>query len=276
MDKRLKNKKGVSRIIAMTLGIICIILGGVLSGSIYNYTSILADKDIQISSLKNQVSALKAPKLVAENLKIHDVQSPSEKPYLHISGYVYNLGEETSYDSRLHVVACINGGVIVKEIDILLGTISGKSYTHVDTKVNYDGGPIEYCEITLYWQGGRTQYDITIPPVTTTNGTTTTTVTLTVKTTTFTEITMTTTVAEIYTLSITRTVDATTTITNTTIIPITVSTTTTRTATETTTKIYTTSTTTTAVVTTTTTVIATVTVTTTTVTTVTITSTTSA
>jgi|GEM_PF-5915867 hypothetical protein len=38
-------KKVVGRNVAITLGIICVILGGVLSGSIYNYMSIISSKD---------------------------------------------------------------------------------------------------------------------------------------------------------------------------------------------------------------------------------------
>jgi prefoldin subunit 5 len=54
-----KAQKVVSRNVAITLAIICVILGGVLSGSIYNYTSIIGSKDSQIQTLIGQNSQLK-------------------------------------------------------------------------------------------------------------------------------------------------------------------------------------------------------------------------
>ena len=279
-------KKVVGRNVAVALAIICVILGGVLSGSIYNYTSIIGSKDSQIQTLigqnsqlkdilegnitsyssqtsvlqakvgdlqnqisqkelqvkdlqnqiaqkdsqitnlqngisekdktiaekngeisdlksqiaslqsqiatlqnqatylQNQIDALKAPKLIEVDLRAEDKRPWFQTPYLHVYGYVCNVGTNTAYDSKLHVVAYQSGRVIAKETDILLGTVAGESYAYVDVNVYYSGSPIVSYEITLYWQGGKTQYTSTAVPTTTVPTTTTATATATTASTT--------------------------------------------------------------------------------------------
>jgi archaellum component FlaC len=239
------SQKVVGRNVAIVLGIICIILGGLLGGSIYNYTSIISSKDsqigtlmnqsdrlksnlegnityyssqiaslqakisdlqnqmsqketqitglqnqisekdktiaemnteisnlkIQITNLQSQIDTLKAPKLIGVDLRVEDVRPWLQTPYLHVYGYVCNVGKNTAYDSKIHVVLYQSGGVIAKETDIILGAIPGESYVHVDVNVYYTGSPIVNNKITLYWQGGETQYSTTTATTTVTTRT---------------------------------------------------------------------------------------------------------
>jgi len=58
-DGEKRAQKVVGRNVAVALGIICVILGGVLSVSICNYTLIIGSKDSQIETLINQKSQIK-------------------------------------------------------------------------------------------------------------------------------------------------------------------------------------------------------------------------
>ena len=48
---------------------------------------------------------LKAPKLVKAHLMGGDNRPWFGTPYLHIYGYIVNVGTETAYNCKLHVVA---------------------------------------------------------------------------------------------------------------------------------------------------------------------------
>jgi len=52
----MSEKKVVSRRVAIALGIICVLLGVGFVGAVANYTSILAEKDVQIASLSLQIA----------------------------------------------------------------------------------------------------------------------------------------------------------------------------------------------------------------------------
>ena len=308
-------QKVVGRNVAVALGIICIILGGVLSGSIYNYTSIISSKDSQIEALvvqsdrlksslegnityyssqiaslqakisdlqnqmvqkekqiadlqnevngknktiteknteiadlrrqianlqtqiealqnqvtllQNQLNILKAPKLIVVELRVEDIRPWLQTPYLHVYGYICNVGTNAANESKLHIIAYQGDGVVAKETDILLGSIPGESRAYVDANIYYTGSPITKYEIALNWQGGQTRYtiaNITSPSTTTvlttsvvtTTVPTTSVVTTTVPTTTV-ITTTTSTITTITTTSSTTVIIPTTTVTTTTV-----------------------------------------------------------
>jgi|GEM_PF-1613989 len=330
-------QKVVGRNVAVALGIICIILGGVLSGSIYNYTSIISSKDSQIGTLmnqsdrlksnlegnityyssqiaslqakisdlqnqmvqkekqiadlqnevngknkaiteknteiadlrrqianlqnqiealqnqvtllQNQLNTLKAPKLIVVELRVEDIRPWLQTPYLHVYGYICNVGTNTANESKLHIIAYQGDGVVAKETDILLGSIPGESQAYVDANIYYTGSPITKYEIALNWQGGQTRYTIAnITSPSTTTAFITTTITSTITTTTITTTALTTTVPVTTTVTITSSTTViipTTTITTVTATTTTVTTTTITSTTVTTTTVTTTTATTT-------------------------------
>jgi predicted PurR-regulated permease PerM len=56
----MSEKKAISRGVAIGLGLICILLAVGLIGAIVVYTSIMNNKDSQITNLQNQVNDLNA------------------------------------------------------------------------------------------------------------------------------------------------------------------------------------------------------------------------
>ena len=189
-DSKMSEKKVVSRSVAIALGIVAIIILVGLVGAIANYTSIISGKDnsivtkdsqiqtltsqknqtqtwldgnityynsqinslnAQITDLENQIDSLKAPKLITVHLMSDDNRPWLGTPYLHVYGYICNVGTNTAYNSKIHVVAYQSGGVIAIDTYITRGTISGESWTSVDSNIYYSGSELTGWTLTLEW-----------------------------------------------------------------------------------------------------------------------------
>jgi len=173
----MNEKKAAIRNVAIALGIICIVLAVGIVGAIAVCIPMINDKDSEISSqasqisslqaqnnqlqtwldgnvsqnanlrgqadsLQNQVNSLEAPKLIEVNLTADDNRPPPpQQTYLHVYGYVCNVGTDTAYNAILYVEA-FNGAVLTLNTTISLGTINGGSYTSVNSQVVYPGFPL--------------------------------------------------------------------------------------------------------------------------------------
>jgi len=105
----------------------------------------------QIASLNSQINNLKAPKLISVNLKAEDTRPWLSTPYVHVYGYVVNVGTNTAYNAKVHVVLYQSGNVIAKDTYVDLGSIGGESSKSVDTNVYYEGSEITDQTVTLEW-----------------------------------------------------------------------------------------------------------------------------
>lgn len=105
---------------------------------------IIRQKDADINSLK-------APKLISVNLKSDDTRPWLSTPYVHVYGYVINVGTNTANNAKVHVVLYQSGNVIAKDTYITLGSVSGESYTSADANVFYEGSAITSKTLTLEW-----------------------------------------------------------------------------------------------------------------------------
>jgi hypothetical protein len=183
---KMSEKKVVRRSVAIALGIICIILviglvgmfayytigvniGGITSGGWekkYNdYAGTHHHSDDEYNSLQSnynnymashhhtddEYNSIVAPKLISVNLKAEDNRPWFQTPYVHVYGYVVNVGSNTANDAKIHVILYQSGGAIAKDTYITLGSVNGESYTSVDTKVYYEGSEITSQTITLQW-----------------------------------------------------------------------------------------------------------------------------
>jgi len=136
-----------------------------LDGNITYYNSQIDSKNSQINSLntqitnlqnqitdlQNQINSLRAPKLIEVHLMSDDTRPLLGTPYLHVYGYVCNVGTNTAYNSKIHVVAYQKGLVEAINKDIILGSIGGESWTSVDTNVYYSGSALIGWTLTLEW-----------------------------------------------------------------------------------------------------------------------------
>lgn len=167
----MSQKKPINRI-AIGVGALCVVLLIALAYSVVNYTSMLQDKDRQIqywidlyngksstspdtsnkdaiiadlrnrlAQKDNEIDSLKAPNLISVNMKYEDNRPFLQDAYMRVYGYVVNVGTNTANNAKIHVVI-YQGATVAKDTTISLGSISGESYTSVDTKVYYTGSAI--------------------------------------------------------------------------------------------------------------------------------------
>lgn len=122
-----------------------------LQNQIASLNSQISSLNAQIASLQSQINALEAPKLIKVNLKSDDNRPFLGTPYLHVYGEVCNVGSNTAYNCKLHVVAYQSGGVVAIDTYIVLGTISGESWRTVDASPTYGGGALTSWTITPEW-----------------------------------------------------------------------------------------------------------------------------
>lgn len=120
--------------------------------STYNdYVSTHSHTDSEYNDLQNQVNSLNAPKLIQVHLMSDDNRPWLTTPYLHVYGYVCNVGTNTAYSSKIHVVAYQSGGVVAIDTYIILGTINGESWKSVDSAIYYSGSELASWALTLNW-----------------------------------------------------------------------------------------------------------------------------
>ncbi|MBA7470395.1 hypothetical protein ES707_05680 [subsurface metagenome] len=103
-----------------------------------------------IFDLEDEVKQLKAPKLVTR-LGSSDQRPWLQTPYFHVSGEVWNVGTNTATNCKLRVVL-YQGFVVAEDTYINLGTISGRTYTSVDSKIYYEGSALTGRSITPEWE----------------------------------------------------------------------------------------------------------------------------
>ena len=135
-----------------------------LGGNITDYESEIDRLDSQINSLDTQVTnlqnqintlqstidALKAPKLIHVNIIGTNNRPLFQTPYLEITGEVVNVGTNTAYNSKIHVVL-YQGEVVAEDTYINLGTIVGEGYETVDSKIYYTGETLTGWSMTTEW-----------------------------------------------------------------------------------------------------------------------------
>lgn len=105
----------------------------------------------QIMRLRATIDSLMMPKLVKVDLEAQDNRTWLGAPYLHVCGYVCNVGTYTALNSTIHVVALQRDGVLAIDAYIDLGEIEGESWKRVDSKIYYGGSELVNWTLTLEW-----------------------------------------------------------------------------------------------------------------------------
>lgn len=110
----------------------------------------IADLQNQVSNLQDEIDALKSANLVKVNLVGTDNRPLFQTPYCRIKGCVVNVGTDTAYNCKLHIIL-YQGEVVAEDTYINLGTISGEGWRLVDSKVYYEGEALTHSSITPEW-----------------------------------------------------------------------------------------------------------------------------
>ena len=104
----------------------------------------------QIANLQNQINTLKAPNLIKINLEETDNRPWLQTPYLRVRCVVVNLGNNTAYNCKLHVIL-YQGSVIAKDTYIILGSIDGKNWITGTYDVQYSGSALTRWSVMPEW-----------------------------------------------------------------------------------------------------------------------------
>jgi len=134
-------------------------------GEVYSLREELESRELEAEALKAQVEALKAQvaelqsrlealrgaRLIMVNLKGEDARPFLGNPYLRVYGAVCNVGLETAYNSRLHVVAYQADGVVAIDTYVILGDVEAGTWRNVDAKIYYTGGALANWTMTPEW-----------------------------------------------------------------------------------------------------------------------------
>lgn len=93
----------------------------------------------QILSLQNQVAST-AARVINVGLGADD-NPYANPPFLHVSGYVCNIGSETAYNVRLHVTAYQGSDQVINDY-YNIGTIAKEDSRYVEAKFYYSGSAL--------------------------------------------------------------------------------------------------------------------------------------
>jgi hypothetical protein len=93
----------------------------------------------QILTLQNQLSSPNSQAARIINVGLGAADNPyASQPYLHVSGYVCNVGTETAYNVKLHVTAN-QGSVVAIDQYLNIGTIGKQDSKEVNNNFYYSG-----------------------------------------------------------------------------------------------------------------------------------------
>ena len=121
------------------------------NANINSLNSQITSLNSQINSLNSQLDSLKGAKVVKVNLKADDSRPFLGTPNLHVYGELCNVGIDTAYNVKLHVVAYQSGGVVAIDTYIVVGSMNGESWTSVNGAPTYGGDSLTSWTITPEW-----------------------------------------------------------------------------------------------------------------------------
>jgi hypothetical protein len=108
----------------------------------------LKNKDTQIASLQ---SNLGAPKLLSINLTYTDNRSDANAPFLHITGFVVNVGNTKASNCTVNVNAEQDGNVTALDTTKTITSLDAGTYEPIDIECPYTGNALVAYSSYLTW-----------------------------------------------------------------------------------------------------------------------------
>jgi hypothetical protein len=146
-----QKKKSLNKVAVALAALAMVALIG-LSAISYVYVqqnSTLQDKDNQIASLQNQLAT---PKLVSIGLNYTDNRSNVNAPFLHITGYVVNVGSSKANNCTIRVTGVQDGNVTAFDTTTTITSLEAGAYETIDLQFPYTGQALEaYTSPCLAW-----------------------------------------------------------------------------------------------------------------------------
>jgi hypothetical protein len=143
-----KRSLNITNVLGAVLIIVLVALS-VLLGVYIQQNTTLQNKDTQIASFQNQLAT---PKLVSIGLLNYtDNRSNSNAPFLHITGYVVNVGSAKANNCTIHVNAVQNGNVTALDTSATITSVDAGTYETIDLQFPYTGQALEAYTSYFTW-----------------------------------------------------------------------------------------------------------------------------
>ena len=155
-----QTTKTVNIKVAIALGILCVVTIVALNFSVYTYYTEMNNKNSQLQTLNDQIvdlqtqianGTLQAAKLIEIDMKFTDNRTDISKPFLQVTGYIYNTGLSSANNSVFHVTATRTDNAQVIDSSTNIGTIEAGTYTKIDIQIPYNGTPLVEYSDNLEW-----------------------------------------------------------------------------------------------------------------------------
>lgn len=147
----MSQKKTVSRNIVVVLAALAMVALIGLGASLIVYSqqsNSLKDKDNQIASLQSNSGA---PKLVSIGLNYTDDRSDPNAPFLHITGFVVNVGSTKANNCTIEVNGVQNGNVTALDTTKTINSLDAGAYETIDLQLPYTGEALTFYTSNLLW-----------------------------------------------------------------------------------------------------------------------------
>jgi hypothetical protein len=148
----LSEKKTVPRSAATGLACLCIITLVILSFSLYSLwqtNNVVLEQNAQIVDLSKQNPT---PHLISNDfLNCTDNTSDPNAPFLHVTGFVVNVGNATANNCKVHIIAYQNNNVVAINASKNISNLAPGGYVAVDLIFNYTGSALVSTLPSLEW-----------------------------------------------------------------------------------------------------------------------------
>lgn len=122
-----------------------------LQTSIAELQNQVTTKDTEIADINEQINDLREAKLMNVGTGASDHRE-GDSPYLHVYGYVCNIGREIAYNAKIHVTADHINGETAIDTYITMGqlpSLSEGSVYVLQQFITYDGSNIDIGTVTI-------------------------------------------------------------------------------------------------------------------------------
>jgi hypothetical protein len=147
MSEKKSLSKGTVALAAVAM--VALIALSAISYVYMQQNSALQDKDKQIADLQSQSTT---PKLIiVPDFQYMDDRSDSHSFFLHVTGYVVNVGGAKANNCTIHVNAVQNGNVTAIDTTATIKSVEAGAYEAIDLRFPYTGQALVAYSSYLEW-----------------------------------------------------------------------------------------------------------------------------
>jgi hypothetical protein len=159
-----QNGKLANRKLVLVLAALLTITLVGLNVAVTFYFSETNAKNTQIQQLNDQLNSIEAqianlnltipasaPNLISIGLQYTDNRTDPTAPFLHITGYVVNVGNAKAEGSTIHVFAIHAGNATAIDNSANIGSIEAGAYEKIDVQFSYSLEALTAYSSNLNW-----------------------------------------------------------------------------------------------------------------------------